>query len=261
MLTFQEMAEIVRTEQLAEDIFRTTVRAPDIAQAAKPGQFMMIKTSDGLDPLLRRPFSIHQVAAGGLVQVLFKALGKGTRLMAGLQPGQAMDLLGPLGQGFTIDRDHLHCLVGGGIGIAPLLFLAKKLLKENKPGTIKVLLGARTGKEIATLADDFESMGLAVHSATEDGSLGHHGLVTDLFHQLDPNGQYMVYTCGPHPMLKAVVADCMKNSWGCQVSLETHMACGLAACLGCAVQKADLSGYVHVCKDGPVFEAKEVAWL
>ena len=261
MLTFQDKAAIVRTEQLAEDIFRTTVKAPDIAQAAKPGQFVMIKVSDGLDPLLRRPFSIHQVATGGMIQVLFKVLGKGTRLMAGMQPGQIMDLLGPLGHGFSIDKDQLHCLVGGGMGIAPLLFLAKKMLKECEPSAIKVLLGARTSNEIAAVTGDFESMGLAVHTATEDGSLGHHGLVTDLMQQLDRDDRHMVYTCGPYPMLKAVVSESMRYNWDCQVSLETFMACGLAACLGCAVQRADFDGYVHVCKDGPVFNAKEVAWL
>jgi len=261
MLTFQEKAEIVRTEQFTEEIYRTTVRAPDIAKAAKPGQFVMIKVSEGLDPLLRRPFSIHQVATGGLVQVLFKVLGKGTRLMAGLQPGQMMDLLGPLGHGFTIDKDQLHCLVGGGMGIAPLLFLAKKMLKECEPSAIKVLLGARTSNEIATVCDDFENLGLAVHTTTEDGSLGHHGLVTDLLQPLARDDRYKVYTCGPYPMLKAVVSESMKNNWDCQVSLETFMACGLAACLGCAVQRAGLDGYVHVCKDGPVLEAKEVAWL
>ena len=261
MRTFQEKAEIVRTEQLAEDIYRATVRAPDIAQAARPGQFVMIRVSEGLDPLLRRPFSIHQVAADGLLQVLYKVLGKGTRLMAGLQPGQTMDLLGPLGQGFSINKDQLHCLVGGGMGIAPLLFLAEKMLKECEPIAIKVLLGAQTGAEISTVIGDFESMGIAVHAATEDGSIGHHGLVTDLLQQLDRDDRCMVYACGPYPMLKAVASESVKNNWDCQVSLETFMACGLAACLGCAVQRANWDGYVHVCKDGPVFHAKEVAWL
>jgi len=104
-------------------------------------------------------------------------------------------------------------------------------------------------------------MGIAVHAATEDGSIGHHGLVTDLLQQLDRDDRCMVYACGPYPMLKAVASESVKNNWDCQVSLETFMACGLAACLGCAVQRANLDGYVHVCKDGPVFHAKEVAWL
>ena len=261
MRTFQEKAEIVRTEQLAEDIYRATVRAPDIAQAARPGQFVMIRVSEGLDPLLRRPFSIHQVAAGELVQVLFKVLGKGTRLMAGRQPGQIIDLLGPLGHGFSINKVQQQCLVGGGMGIAPLLFLAEKMLKECELNAIKVLLGAQTGAEISTVIGDFKSLGITVHAATEDGSLGHHGLVTDLLQQLDPDDRCMIYTCGPYPMLKAVATESMKNNWDCQVSLEAFMACGLAACLGCAVQRASLDGYVHVCKDGPVFHAEEVAWL
>ena len=261
MQTFQEKAEIVRTEQLTADIYRLTARAPDIARAARPGQFIMIKVSDGMDPLLRRPFSVHQVLSDGLVQVLFKVLGKGTGLMSEMQAGQIIDLLGPLGRGFSLAKGLRHCLVGGGMGIAPLLFLAREMLKECEPSAISVLLGARTADEITTLAGEFETMGLTVQTSTEDGSLGHHGLVTYLLQQLDKDDQCMVYTCGPHPMLKAVVAESMKNNWDCQVSLETIMACGLAACLGCAVQKADLTGYVHACKDGPVFEAKEVAWL
>jgi dihydroorotate dehydrogenase electron transfer subunit len=261
MKIFQEKAAIVRTEQLTADIYRITVKADNIAKSAMPGQFVMVKVSDGLDPLLRRPFSIHQVADDGSVQVLFKILGKGTRLMAGLQPGQEMDLVGPLGHGFSIAKECQHCLVGGGMGIAPLLFLAGQILKECEPAAIKVLLGARTSVEISTVIGDFESMGLTVQAATEDGSLGHHGLVTELLEQLDQQKQWRVYTCGPYPMLKAVVGQCKKQRWGCQVSLETFMACGLAACLGCAIHKPDMSGYVHVCKDGPVFEAEEVAWL
>jgi dihydroorotate dehydrogenase electron transfer subunit len=261
MKTFQEMAEIVRTEQLTVDIYRLTVKAPDIAQAAMPGQFVMIKVGDGLDPLLRRPFSVHQVDTNGMVQVLFKVLGKGTRLLAGLLPGQNMDLLGPVGRGFSIAEHNRHCLVGGGMGIAPLLFLAKEMLKKCNPADITVLLGAGNSSEIEAVKSDLESMGLPVKVSTEDGSLGHHGLVTELTEQLNRDERLTVYTCGPYPMLKAVVRQCRNNNWQCQVSLETFMACGLAACLGCAVHKPDMNGYVHVCKDGPVFDAEEVAWL
>jgi dihydroorotate dehydrogenase electron transfer subunit len=109
--------------------------------------------------------------------------------------------------------------------------------------------------------DDFASMGLGVKVCTEDGSLGTQGLVTDLMAPLHNENPAMVYTCGPYPMLRAVVGVCRDRNWACQVSLETIMACGLAACLGCAVLRADMNGYVHVCKDGPVFNADDVAWL
>lgn len=262
MPAYQQKAAIVRTEQLTADIFRFTVKAPDIAGGSKPGQFVMVRAGEGMDPLLRRPFSVHQVAEGGLLQILIKVIGKGTRAISGLQAGQYMDILGPMGQGFTYGNNGVHCLVGGGIGIAPLLFLAKQLLKKNEPSAIKVLLGARTADELTALADDFRSLGLEVKIATEDGSLGQKGLVTDLMTPLPAEkGPLMVYSCGPFPMLRAVARVCRDRNWVCQVSLETIMACGLAACLGCAVLRADLRGYVHVCKDGPVFDAGEVAWL
>lgn len=261
MPPYQQMAEIIRTEKLTDDIHRFTVKAEDMAAASRPGQFVMVRAGEGLDPLLRRPFSIHQVAEGGLLQILFKVVGKGTQNLAGLQAGRYMDLLGPLGRGFRQNSAPAHYLVGGGIGIAPLLFLAKKLLKKNAPAALKVLLGARTKEEIALLVDDFKSMGLVVQAATEDGSLGLQGLVTDLMAPLPDEGGAMVYACGPPPMLRAVVGVSRDKGWACQVSLETIMACGIAACLGCAVQRADLNGYVHACKDGPVFDSDEVAWL
>ena len=257
----QHKAEIVRTEKLTGDIYRFTMKAPDISACSRPGQFVMVRTTDGLDPLLRRPFSIHQVAEGGLVQILFKVVGKGTQALANLHVGQQIDVLGPLGRGFVHNTSCQYYLAGGGIGIAPLLFLAKQLLKKIEPSAIKVLLGARTKDEIATLADDFESMGLGVQTATEDGSLGKKGVVTDLITPLHNANPVMVCTCGPYPMLRAVVGACRTKGWGCQVSLETIMACGLAACLGCAVLRADMNGYVHACKDGPVFDADDVAWL
>jgi dihydroorotate dehydrogenase electron transfer subunit len=261
MPVYQQKAEIVRSEKLTGDIYRFSVKAPDIAADSRPGQFIMVQVGKGLDPLLRRPFSIHQVAGGGLVQILFKVIGKGTQTLASLQPGEHLNILGPLGRGFVLDNAHEHYLAGGGIGIAPLLFLAKQLLKKTEPSTIRVFLGARTGDEIATLADDFANMGLMVLSSTEDGSLGKTGLVTDLMTPLQNINTVMVYGCGPYPMLRAVNNVCREKNWNCQVSLETIMACGIGACLGCAVLRADMNGYVHVCKDGPVFDAGDVAWL
>lgn len=261
MSAYQQKAIISRIEKLAGDIYRFTLKAPDIAAEASPGQFIMVRTGEGMDPLLRRPFSVHQVLEGGLVQILFKAIGKGTRALAEMEAGRKLDVLGPVGRGFTITGALHHYLVGGGIGIAPLLFHASRLFEKSESSAVKVFLGARKKDEIAPLADDFEAMGLEVQIATEDGSLGNQGLVTDLLAPLQTLNQTTVYTCGPHPMLRAVVGICRDKDWGCQVSLETIMACGLAACLGCAVLRGDMNGYDHVCKDGPVFNADEVAWL
>jgi dihydroorotate dehydrogenase electron transfer subunit len=159
MTPFQEQAEILCREQLAPDLYRLTVQAPDIAGAARPGQFVMIRAGQGYDPLLRRPFSIHQVAAGGSLQILFKVVGKGTKLLAAMDAGQSLDMIGPLGQGFTPRPQQPVCLVGGGVGIAPLLFWAKELLRNIAPQEIVVLLGARTGEEIDPMAEDFIRMG------------------------------------------------------------------------------------------------------
>ena len=261
MQFYKELAEIISREQVAGDTFRFTIKAPGIASTSRPGQFVMVRTGEGLDPLLRRPFSIHQVADGGLVQILFKVIGKGTQALADMESGRNMDILGPIGHGFTLANDSQHFLVGGGIGIAPLLFLARRILKKSEPFSVRVFLGARTKEEIVFLAEEFESMGLSVETTTEDGSFGKQGLVTELMRDLQQEKPVMIYGCGPYPMLRAVANICRKNSWGCQVSLETMMACGLAACLGCAVQRADMKGYVHVCKDGPVFDMDDVAWL
>jgi dihydroorotate dehydrogenase electron transfer subunit len=261
MPIYQQKAEIISTEKLAEDIFRFTVSFPEVAADACPGQFVMVRAGEGMDPLLRRPFSIHQVAAEGLVRILIKVIGKGTKALSTLQPGQHLDVLGPLGRGFAYNPEHHHYLVGGGIGIAPLLFLAEKILETNEPAAINVLLGARTDAEIAPLVDDFSRIGLKVQAATEDGSLGRQGLVTDLMVPGLTENPAMIYACGPYPMLRAVAAIGRVRNRACQVSLETIMACGLGACLGCTVLRADMKGYVHVCKDGPVFNADDVAWL
>ncbi|MCX5874776.1 MAG: dihydroorotate dehydrogenase electron transfer subunit [Deltaproteobacteria bacterium] len=260
----EEQAEIVRQEQLTPEIFRLTLKAPEIARSARPGQFVMVQTTSCYDPLLRRPLSIHQTVADEQVQLMYKVVGKGTRLLAGMTPGQKLSLTGPLGHGFELAGKQAICLVGGGMGIAPLYFLAREILRTNKPPKCVVLLGARTAAEFGPLPRDFMDIGITeTLLATDDGSLGHHGFVADLLAQhLNPSHQWSVCTCGPHPMMKAVVGQCRKQGWECQVSLETMMACGISACLGCATPRADLSGpYLHVCKDGPVFKAEEVAWL
>lgn len=262
MAPTQEKARIVRKEQLSRDVFRFTAEAPQLAAAARPGQFVMIKTGSGFDPLLRRPFSVHQVTAGGQVQILFRVVGKGTRQLAAFASGQELDILGPFGRGFSVATAGPVCLVGGGMGLAPLFFLAKHLLQmKRSTDEIAVLLGAASRDELAVLAGNFQTMGLNVKLSTDDGSMGHRGLVTDLMAAMDSQTPWSVYACGPYPMLRAVAAGCAGNGWSCQVSLETMMACGFAACLGCAVPRADQAGYLHTCKDGPVFKAEELLWL
>lgn len=250
----QQQSRILANQPLTADVFRLTAHAPEIAAAAVPGQFVMVRAAESLDPLLRRPFSIHSRGADGSLSLLFKVVGKGTALLAKAKPGTALDLLGPFGRGFDMSAaDKPVCLIGGGMGIAPLLFLAQEL-----PGRKYALLGARNHDELAPLAKEFAKLGCAVQLATDDGSLGHHGFIPDLLDEILPQIS-RVCTCGPSPMMRSVARKCRTAGTPCQVSLETHMACGLGACLGCVLPGAD-GRQAHVCTDGPVFNAEELAW-
>jgi len=262
----QSDVKIINTERLSSDIVRFTLHAPMIAATAEPGQFINMQVSQGYDPLLRRPFSINQIHADGTVQVIFKILGKGTNALAKLQRGQSVNIVGPLGSHFKTGKSM--CLVGGGLGIAPLLFLAKSLLgkAKNDPAlTLKIILAARNREELSCFTPGFEALGVTLHLATDDGSLGHHGQATALFPSvLDEAVDWQVCTCGPYPMMRAVAAICREHRWPCQVSLETMMACGISACLGCAIAASDNDSdgrkYLHVCKDGPIFEEGDIKW-
>ena len=259
MTEFQEKALIITKEALTGDVFRLTVQAPRIARTAVAGQFAMIRVQNTLDPLLRRPFSIHKTTADGSVSFLFKVVGKGTAMLASLSPGKEISVIGPLGTGFTPPSTGSFGMIGGGMGIAPLYFLAMQLLQvERDYDNPPVLLGAQTQKELLKLAEEFVELGYPVHTATDDGTLGHHGFVTELLDDILTRID-MIYVCGPMPMMRIVADKCLKAGVACQVSLETHMACGLGACLGCTFPAAK-GGYKHVCADGPVFDAREVVW-
>jgi dihydroorotate dehydrogenase electron transfer subunit len=259
MPEFQEKCRVSTIDRLAPDIYRLAVHAPLIAAAACPGQFIMLRIGSGYDPLLRRPFSIHQQFADGTLLVLFKTIGRGTALISRLEKGDEVDLIGPLGRGFDLNCQQPVCLIGGGMGIAPLAFLGKRLAASGRDlSRDYVLLGARNREELEPLADELSGFGYPVLSATDDGSMGHHGFIPELLEQVLPEVE-RVYCCGPHPMMHSIVRKCRQADVICQVSLETHMACGLGACLGCTV-KGLAGSYVHVCKQGPVFYSGEVAW-
>jgi dihydroorotate dehydrogenase electron transfer subunit len=258
MPEFQTNCTVIQVEHLGADIFRLTLEAPDIAEVVRPAQFVMVSCGTDQDPLLRRPFSVHGKQAGGCIQLLFKIVGRGTALLAQTRVGQDLSLVGPLGRAFRPPPPTGEvCLVGGGLGIAPLFFLAQWLLEQGT--TPLVLLGAGSAVELSQLRQDFHELGCSVHLSTDDGSLGHHGLVTELLPALsDKVGK--LYACGPVPMMAAVARFC-GDRIACEVSLETHMACGLGACLGCAIPVPGRSdAYWHVCKHGPVFDAAEVVW-
>ena len=263
MANFSIKSEIIKSEQLGEDIFRITLLAPDIAREARPGQFIMVKTAEGYDPLLARPFSVHQATANGWVQILIKVVGKGTKLLSLVPVGRTLDVTGPFGEGFSLVKEAKVSLVGGGIGAAPLFYLAKEIMRSGNPQQLLGLIGARNEQELKAVTSGLDELGIATRLATDDGSAGHHGMVTELMLQnMDEQSEWLVYCCGPHPMLRSVAKICREHGWRCQVSMETMMACGMGACLGCAVPRAGLEGgYAHVCKDGPVFDMDDVAWL
>ena len=261
MPEFQKNYTVSRVEHFEADIVRLTLDAPDIAAIARPGQFVMVACGAMQDPLLRRPFSVHSCYPNGRVQLLLRVVGRGTALLAATLAGQELSLLGPLGRGFGPPAaDGEVCLIGGGIGSAPLFFLAQWLVGQGIFPL--VLLGAGSEKDHLPLLQEFRELGCAVHVSTDDGSLGHHGFVTGLLPSLSDKIS-KVYACGPEPMMAAVAHFCASQDkpLACEVSLETHMACGLGACLGCAIPiPGRTDAYQHVCKQGPVFQAEEVVW-
>ena len=259
MSQFQEKSVLLANERLSANYFRLILAAPQIAAQAQPGQFVMVACGSTLDPLLRRPFSIHRCPGDGSLHLLIKIAGKGSRLLAELAPGEPVDLLGPLGHGFVWQPDLPSVLVGGGVGIAPLLFLTEQYTQHQvNRFPLHVFLGAQSGDDVRQLAKEFDALGCSVTIATDDGSLGHHGLITEPLQPVLPQFR-KAYVCGPTAMMAATATLCKAAGIVCEVSLEAHMACGLGACLGCTVHAAD-GGYRHVCKHGPVMSAEEVAW-
>ena len=260
MPRFDIPARIIEQIQLVHGIFLLTVKAPAILESAGPGQFCMleVKYHNSRDPLLRRPLSIYKTLANGRISFLYKEVGKGTRLLSKRCPGEIVRILGPLGQGFRLVHDRPCILVGGGLGIASLLLLAEKIKQSGK---LIILLGAGNASEIPTI-EDFSRLTRDFHIATEDGSLGQKGMVTDLLAQTlqKIKGMAQIYTCGPWPMMKAVYYMARNKNIPCQVSLEATMACGIGLCLGCAVPRSDSQGFLHVCREGPVFDADQVNW-
>ena len=208
-----------------------------------PGQFYMLRGWEGSDPFLPRPISIADCSDGKLV-MLYEVRGKGTHIISGLKPGEKLSLLGPLGNGFPTTSGSRIAIVSGGIGIAPMLYLAKSLHSKAD-----LFAGFRTDPYFV---DSFEPYVDKISLTTEDGSAGHKGYVTDIF---NPENYDTVYTCGPMPMMSALIRKC-DGKTSLHVSMESHMACGIGLCLGCTV--STVRGMERVCKEGPVFKAEEV---
>ncbi|TSA13081.1 MAG: dihydroorotate dehydrogenase electron transfer subunit [Deltaproteobacteria bacterium] len=254
----QVTATVLENRFVASSVYRLRIEAPAIARVVRPGQFLMLRVGQTLDPLLRRPFSIHAVHDSRTVDILYRVVGKGTNLLTAIKKGGKLDIVGPLGRGFSWREDLPSLFVAGGMGIAPLFFLAQIITQNGTGAKTSVLIGARNKIELLCVKE-LKAMGLQVEAATEDGSAGKRGLVTDLLTRKIITSRPVLYTCGPYPMLRAVAHLAREHGLSCQVSLESFMACGLGACLGCVAEMRN-GDLVRVCKEGPVFDAYEVAW-
>lgn len=247
---------ICEKHAIARETYSFTINCPEVAQAAQPGQFVHIRVNGFT---LRRPISICGIdKEAGTLRIVFEVRGEGTAEIAKLNKGDLIDMLAPLGHGFTVNFDFKRVvLIGGGIGTPPMLPLAK--LYGEKAAMIS---GFRSASAVI-LQDDFKRTGAETILCTDDGSLGIHGFVTQPFEELTKGERIdAVYACGPMPMLRGIANICKENGIFCEISLEERMACGIGACLGCACRtvRNDEEYFAHVCKDGPVFNAEEVLW-
>ncbi len=241
---------------------RFAIETPAVAREARPGQFLMIKISGQSAPLLRRPISIH-ARDGNRLGIFFQIAGKGTELLAAREEGDTLDVIGPLGKGFTLDarlKGKRALCIGGGRGIAPVYFLAEELRALGADPV--VLYGGRTAADIP-LRPRFEGAGLALLCATDDGSFGFPGLVTALAEQEIGRGRpEFLFACGPDAMMKAASGLAAAHGIPAEFSLESLMGCGIGACWGCVkrIRGEDGEGWVKICEDGPVFPRERIVW-
>jgi dihydroorotate dehydrogenase electron transfer subunit len=263
-------AAILANRRLSADYNVLEFAAPAIAQRARPGQFVMVKVSRGLDPLLRRPFSIFEILRDGAgratgFSIFNKRVGIGTRLLARIEPGARLSVLGPLGKPFEpIDPPAEAWIVAGGVGLAPFVTLAETLAARRVSTTL--FYGARRADELYCV-DVFERIGVRIVLATEDGSRGVHGRVTvpleAALRDRAPRAMKL-YVCGPTPMMRACAGLASTYQRPCDVSLEQVMGCGLGGCYSCVVLARGSEGgaphHTRTCVDGPIFDAGRIVW-
>lgn len=268
-------AVVLENVPLARQTYRVRLEAPDLARRIVPGQFLMLRLPGHSDPLLGRPFALYDTVLDEqgkpfAVDVVYLVVGKITGLLAGARAGERIEVWGPLGHGFTHAEvvDHVG-LVAGGIGQTPFLAHVRGLLGERGYGgktsrqtarRVSVYYGVRTA-DLAAGVEDFRAAGAQVQLASDDGSIGYRGYVTDLLRSQSDRPQRLV-GCGPEPMLRALAKLAAQWNVPCEVSLETPMACGVGICFSCVtrVRTADGWDYRRVCVDGPVFDAASLAW-
>jgi dihydroorotate dehydrogenase electron transfer subunit len=251
-----ERVRVLANDRLAEGVGLLVLHAPYVAEHVRPGQFVHLRIGEGTDFLLRRPFSVHR-REGQRIELLYQVLGTGTRELSLKVVGQSMDVVGPLGHGWTLPDDASHALlVAGGLGAAPLGILAEDL--AGRGVAVVVAQGAPTSERLVGRGV-FESVARRVEYATDDGSEGHYGFVTAISAALLTADEFdVVYVCGPEAMQRIVAAQAADHGVFCEVSLERLMACGIGACLSCVV--STVHGARRACVNGPVFPAADVIW-
>ena len=254
-MKYQETAVIAEQQEIAEHIYSLWLKADKIAREARPGQFVSVYCRDE-SRLLPRPISICEIdKEGGRLRLVYRTAGAGTREFSRLAAGDSLELVGPLGNGFPLDKGYRKALlVGGGIGVPPMVELAKWL-----PGEKMTVSGYRNGDLF--LKEEL-SRNSALYIATEDGSAGTKGNVLDAIRENHLEAD-AIFACGPSPMLKALKAYAEEKGMDCYLSLEERMACGIGACLACVCTSKDVDAHTNVknkriCKDGPVFAAEEI---
>jgi dihydroorotate dehydrogenase electron transfer subunit len=275
----QRSTTIVENIRLARDTYRVRFACPEIARRILPGQFLMLRLSHCNDPLIGRPLAVYDVVAssGGepeAIDVVYLIKGKFTGHLAACAAGRSLEVWGPLGNGFPVDPVEHLIMVAGGIGQTPFLMLGQEYLGVRKFGDpprhvqasqkVTLCYGARTADLLAGI-EDFERAGFDVRLCTDDGSQGHHGLVTEVLEQVltESTWRRRIVTCGPEVMMEAVTKAATAANVPCQVSLETPMACGIGICFTCVAKVKDDKGnwdYKRTCVEGPVFDGAKIEW-
>jgi len=274
----QSRATVVEHVQMARNTWRMRLKCPEIARQILPGQFFMVRLAGRSDPLLGRPFALYDVHGNDPPDSLdfgYVVVGKMTSLLESVRPGDAVELWGPLGNGFPLPPAGHLAIVAGGIGQTPFLAVVREALKrrtyglparhvKESPERITLCYGVRSKQYLAGV-EEFEREGIDVRIATDDGSAGHHGFVTDLLRQLleGHTPPSAVYCCGPEPMMHAVSRLTVSAKVPCWLSLETPMACGFGACFSCVTKVRQDDGtwdYRRVCVEGPVFPANQIVF-
>lgn len=251
----QIKATVINKSFLTKDVFKLAFSAPSVSNQVKAGQFIHLLCGQTQQFILRRPFSVHQVS-GDSLELLIKVVGQGTAYLSRLNLREHIDFIGPLGRPFNIQGTNKALIIAGGMGIAPLVLLARQL--ADKKIKTYALLGAQC-RELLFCYMDMKRLTRKVEVSTEDGSMGYRGKITDvapaIIEEVQPD---TIYACGPLAMLQTVAKLAKEYQIKCQLSLEARMACGVGACYGCTVEGQE--GYLRVCADGPVFNADELRW-